>query len=177
MADALAKLGMPGAFEGALKYVSNPELISRTHFARYLVDAGYCATLQEVFDRYLHDNGPAYVSVRWAQLQDALDWITGAAGVAVIAHPGRYKYSDLEFDALFKAFKAAGGLGIEVNTGSHRPHEYAVYARVAREYGFLASCGSDFHGPNDGVHDLGSIAPLAHDLTPIWHELSHRIVR
>lgn len=175
MADALAKLGMPGAFEGALKFVSNPELISRTHFARYLVEVGHCASMQQVFDQYLHDDGPAYVDLQWAKLEEAVSWIMSAGGVAVIAHPGRYKYSSLEFDTLFKSFKAAGGLGIEVNTGSHRPHEYAQYAQVARDYGFLASIGSDFHGPDDGVFDLGSIAPLAADLKPVWQELGHKI--
>ena len=175
MADALAKLGMPGAYEGALKFVSNPELISRTHFARYLVEAGHCASMQQVFDQYLHDDGPAYVDLQWAKLEEAVSWIMSAGGVAVIAHPGRYKYSSLEFDTLFKSFKAAGGLGIEVNTGSHRPHEYAQYAQVARDYGFLASIGSDFHGPDDGVFDLGSIAPLAADLKPVWQELGHKI--
>jgi 3',5'-nucleoside bisphosphate phosphatase len=175
MADALAKLGMQGAYEGALKFVSNPELISRTHFARYLVEAGHCASMQQVFDQYLHDDGPAYVDLQWAKLEEAVSWIMSAGGVAVIAHPGRYKYSSLEFDTLFKSFKAAGGLGIEVNTGSHRPREYAQYAQVARDYGFLASIGSDFHGPDDGVFDLGSIAPLAADLKPVWQELGHKI--
>lgn len=173
--DALDSLGMPGAFEGALKFASNPELISRTHFARYIVESGYAPTMQTVFDRYLHDDGPAYVPVKWALLEDAVSWVKSAGGIAVIAHPGRYQYNNLEFDSLYKRFKAVGGQGIEVNTGSHRPHEYSQYAQVARDHGFLASCGSDFHGPEDGIYDLGSIAPLAPDLTPVWKALGHTI--
>lgn len=176
ISDALAKLGMPGSYDGALKFVSNPELISRTHFARYLVEAGHCSSMQEVFDQYLHDDGPAYVEMQWAKLEEAVSWVKTAGGLAIIAHPGRYKYSSLEFDTLFKAFKSAGGSGIEVNTGSHRPHEFAQYAQVARDYGFLASIGSDFHGPEDGIYDLGSIAPLAADLKPVWQELGHKIL-
>lgn len=168
ISDNLARLGMPGAFEGALPFAGNPELISRTHFARYLVQAGYCPDVQTVFDRYLNDEGPAHEPMQWAKLGSALSWIHAAGGVAVIAHPGRYRYNQMQFDALFSEFKDLGGQGIEVVTGSHAPHQYHQYAQVARDYGFMASCGSDFHSPTESHHDLGSLPGLPADLVPAW---------
>ena len=171
IADKLAHAGIEGAYEGALAYVKNPALVSRTHFARHLYAAGHVQTLQDAFDRYLGENGSAYVPTQWASLDDAVDWIVRSGGVAVIAHPGRYRFSELEFDALLTEFAQRGGKAIEVHTGSHRPHEYDYFAHVARQYGFLASIGSDFHGPDESRHDLGSIRPLPRDLTPVWHAL------
>lgn len=171
IAKKLSAAGFEGTLEGALTHVQNPSLVSRTHFARHLFQAGHVKTMQEAFDRYLGDKGSAYVPTEWASLDDAVDWILQASGVAVIAHPGRYRFSDLEFDALFRQFRDRGGQAIEVHTGSHQLHEYDYYAHVARQYGFLASIGSDFHGPQESRHDLGSIRPLPRDLTPVWHAL------
>ncbi len=167
----LDRLGMPGAYEGVLPFAGNPELISRTHFARYLVQAGYCPDVQTVFDRYLSDDGPAHEPMQWARLESALGWIHGAGGIAVIAHPGRYHYTPVQADALLSEFKDLGGQGIEVVTGSHSPHQYHEYAQIARNYGFLASCGSDFHSPTESRHDLGSLPALPSDLKPVWQSL------
>lgn len=168
MGQRFADLGYPGTFEGALEVAGNPGLISRTHFARYLVQSGQFSHMQAVFDRYLKDDGPAFVPTEWPELERALAWIHAANGVAVIAHPGRYRYTELQFDRLFSAFKDLGGQAIEVNTGSHKPAQFQAYADVAKHYGFLASCGSDFHGPEDSRCDLGRVPALAHDLTPVW---------
>lgn len=170
IASRLEELGFPGAYEGAMEFVSNPELVSRTHFARFLVKQGHCRSMQEVFERYLGDHKPANVPVQWAKLEQAVNWIHGANGIAVIAHPGRYDYTPAEFDILFTTFKDLGGQGIEVVTGSHHPDEYAVYARVAKRYGFLASVGSDFHGPGEGRLDLGDLPALPAGVTPVWHD-------
>lgn len=170
MAEKLEKLGVSNAYDGALALVGNPELISRTHFARYMVEQGICSEVQEVFDKYLADGKPGYVAGKWATLEEAVRWITDAGGIAVIAHPGRYKYSDLEFSQLFETFKQLGGRGMEVVTGSHRPEQYQVYAEVAKRYGFLASCGSDFHGFEKVRLDLGRLPPLPAGVTPIWTE-------
>lgn len=172
MSQRLAAVGFEGTLEGALALVQNPALVSRTHFARYLHQAGYVHSMQEAFDLYLGDGGSAYVPTEWATLEQAVNWIVQASGVAVIAHPGRYGYTELEFDALFNQFLDLGGQAIEVHTGSHRPHEYDIYAKVARDYGFLASIGSDFHGPNESRQDLGSIRALPTDLTPVWQALA-----
>jgi len=167
---ALAKVGIEGAYEGALKHVGNPDLMSRTHFARYLVESGHCADTKAVFRDYLCEGKPGYVPHRWASLAEAVGWILGAGGVAVIAHPGRYQYSQLEFGVLFDELNQLGGAAIEVTTGSHTPDQYEEYARVARYYGFLASTGSDFHGPGESRIDLGHLPPLPKGLTPVWHD-------
>jgi predicted metal-dependent phosphoesterase TrpH len=168
--EELAEAGIPGAFAGALKFVGNPDLISRTHFARYLVEAGACRDVKDVFNRYMVAGKPGYVPMQWARLPDAIDWIHGAEGRAVIAHPGRYKYSDAEFQAFFGEFRDLGGEGIEVVTGSHTVEQYRKYGAIAREFGFLASRGSDFHGPGESRIDLGKLPPLPATLTPVWHD-------
>jgi len=170
IAQALDQYGICGAYEGALKHVGNPDLISRTHFARYLVECGQCGDTKEVFANYLTEGKPGYVPHRWATLEEAVRWIRGAGGVAVIAHPGRYKYSQTQFGALFDEFKQFGGAAIEVNTGSHTPEQYQEYAQVARSYGFLASMGSDFHGPGESRVDLGGLPALPTDVKPVWHD-------
>lgn len=170
IAAALETAGIPNAFDGAFKYSGNPDLMSRTHFARYIVEIGCCADIKEVFRNYLCEGKPGYVPHRWATLKDAVGWIRSAGGVAVIAHPGRYQYSELEFRVFFDEFRQYSGAAIEVNTGSHTPDQYEQYARVARHYGFLASIGSDFHGPGESRADLGTLPPLPSGLTPVWHD-------
>lgn len=175
MAQGLANVGIGGAYEGALQYVSNPELISRTHFARFLVDTGVCRETSEVFRKYLTEGKPGFVPHRWAALGDAVRWITQAGGMAVIAHPARYRLSANEEFALFSEFKQHGGSGVEVVTGSHSVPEYAVYADMAREFGLAASRGSDFHSPTESHTDLGSLPPLPRSVTPVWELLADRI--
>lgn len=170
MADQLAAVGIPYAFDGALRFVGNPDLISRTHFARYLIEIGICADIREVFRNYLIEGKPGFVPHRWAALQDAVHWIRGAGGIAVVAHPGRYSFSDVQADAFLAEFKQAGGAGIEVVTGSHTVDQYDYYARVAKSHGLLASRGSDFHGPEESEIDLGKLPPLPGGLTPVWHD-------
>ena len=175
MAAGLAKVGIGGAFEGALKYVSNPELISRTHFARYLVQAGYCNHTYEVFQRYLTTGKPGYVPHHWAALGDAVRWIKQAGGVAVIAHPARYRFTPNEDFALFTEFIGHGGLAVEVMTGSHSPAEQVRYADTALEFNLAASRGSDFHSPTESRTALGSLPDLPGKLTPVWTLLTDRI--
>jgi len=167
----LEKIGIQNAYAGALRFVGNPELISRTHFARHLVESGVCASTEEVFQNYLVAGKPGFVDHVWANLADAIQWITGAGGIAIIAHPGRYRYSDLQKEELYAQFKDLGGKGIEVVTGSHTPEEYAIFAKVAQRYGFLASRGSDFHSPDESDIDLGCLPNLPAPLRPVWSEL------
>jgi len=175
MAESLAKVGIPGAFEGALKFVGNPDLISRTHFARFMVESGVCRDTSEVFRKYLTEGKPGYIPHRWATLRDAVSWITQAHGIAVIAHPGRYKFTANEEYALFTEFKAHGGQAVEVVTGSHTPQEYVKYAETAREFGLAASRGSDFHSPDESHTDLGALPMLPGELIPVWELLADRI--
>nr|CBA28021.1 Protein trpH [Curvibacter putative symbiont of Hydra magnipapillata] len=175
MSDGLAKVGIKDAFEGALKFVGNPELISRTHFARFLVETGACKDTNEVFRKYLTEGKPGYVPHRWATLKDAVQWITQAGGMAIIAHPARYKFSPNEEFALFTEFKGHGGQGVEVVTGSHSAAEYVTYAGTAKEFGLAASRGSDFHSPLESHTELGTLPYLPGGLTPVWELLSARI--
>ncbi|OON61178.1 phosphatase [Massilia sp. KIM] len=170
IADQLAKAGIPGAYEGALNYVANPDLMSRTHFARYLCEIGVCGSTTEVFRRYLTEGKPGYVPHRWATLEQAVGWIRSAGGIPVIAHPGRYKFSDTAQGALFDEFRQLGGTAIEVVTGSHTPDQYATYAELARRYGFLASRGTDFHAPGEARVEFAELPPLPAGLTPVWHD-------
>ncbi|ANI99440.1 phosphatase [Polynucleobacter wuianus] len=168
MAEQLLKVGIPGAYEGALHYAGNHDLISRTHFARYLVEQGICKDTEHVFKNYLVEDKPGYVPHMWAKLDDAVSWIKAAGGVAVIAHPGRYNFNAMQMDELYKHFKDIGGLGIEVITGSHSPDQYKTYGQIAQQYGFLASRGSDFHDPDESHIDLGALPHLPDHLTPVW---------
>lgn len=177
MGSELAKVGIEDAYEGALKYVGNPDLISRTHFARLIVDRGICSDVSEVFRRYLAEGKPGYVPHQWATLGDSVRWITEAGGIAVIAHPGRYRFTPTEEYALFSEFKAHGGTAVEVVTGSHTPQEYVEYAAMAKEFDLLASRGSDFHSPEDSRINLGDLPPLPSTVSPVWEPLSDKILR
>ena len=168
MAAQLQQIGIENSYEGALKFAGNPELIARTHFARFLVEQNVCRDMDEVFKKYLVAGKPGYVSHRWASLDQAVEWITGAGGEAVIAHPGRYRLNAMQMDELYARFKDLGGAGIEVVTGSHSPDQYQTYAKVADRYGFMASRGSDFHDPQESDIDLGRLPHLPEHLRPIW---------
>jgi hypothetical protein len=157
--------------------VGNPELISRTHFARYIVETGTCSDTHEVFRRFLADGKPGYVPHRWARLGDAVRWITQAGGIAVIAHPGRYPFSPTAEYALFSEFVAHGGRGVEVVTGAHTAADQAKYAAMAEEFGLLASRGSDFHAPGESRVELGSLPDLPGGLQPVWLALADRVQR
>ncbi|WP_311223818.1 MULTISPECIES: 3',5'-nucleoside bisphosphate phosphatase [unclassified Acidovorax] len=175
MSRQLAQAGIHNAYEGSLKYVGNPELISRTHFARFLVETGVCRDTPEVFRKFLTEGKPGFVPHRWAALGDAVRWVTEAGGMAVIAHPARYKFTANEEYALFSEFKQHGGRGVEVVTGSHSPAEYLTYAAMAQEFGLAASRGSDFHSPEESHTDLGALPHLPGQLTPVWDLLADRI--
>ncbi len=177
MSDGLAQVGIKGAYEGALKYVGNPDLISRTHFARFLVETAVCADTHEVFRRFLTEGKPGFVPHRWARLGDAVRWITQAGGMAVIAHPARYKFTPTEEYALFSEFVAHGGRGVEVITGAHSTAEQVKYAEMAQEFDLYASRGSDFHSPDESHTDLGTLPDLPGQLTPVWQALAERVIR
>lgn len=168
MGDAFSAIGIHGVFEGARQFATNPSLISRAHFARYLVSIGIAPDVPTVFQAYLRPGKPGYVDHRWATLEDAVGWIHAAGGIAVVAHPGRYKMSGAEMRRFLDHFKDLGGRGLEVTCGSHSPDNVLHFARLARHYAFHASRGSDFHGPNESYVDLGKLPPLPEDLKPVW---------
>jgi predicted metal-dependent phosphoesterase TrpH len=176
MSDDLARVGIKGVYDGALKFVGNPELISRSHFARYLVEIGVCKDTSEVFRKYLTEGKPGFVPHRWATLADAVGWITQSGGVAVIAHPGRYKFTPNEEFALFTEFKTHGGQGVEVMTGAHGQADYVKYAGYCAEFDLAASRGSDFHSPEESHTDLGHLPYLPGSVTPVWALLESRVL-
>lgn len=170
IADALAAAGIRGAYEGATKYVTNPELVSRTHFGRYLVETGQARDMKDVFKRYLTRGKPGYVAHQWASLADAVAWIHAAGGQAVIAHPGRYELSNGGMRRLLGEFRDAGGDAIEVVSSSHTPAQYGEFATLARVFGLRGSCGSDWHGPNESWMDLGGLPDLPTGVVPVWKD-------
>jgi hypothetical protein len=170
IADALASAGMPGAFEGAMKYVTSERLVSRTHFARYLVEAGYARETRDVFKHYLTRGKPGYVAHQWATLSQAVDWIHAAGGQAVIAHPGRYDVSATGMRRLLSEFRDVGGDAVEVLSSSHSPAQSVEFATHARVFGLRASCGSDWHGPEESWMDLGGMPEMPVGVVPVWKD-------
>ena len=171
IAAELDKVSIHGAYEGALKYVSNPALISRSHFARYIVELGHAKDVKGVFDWWLAKGKPGHVQHAWATMEEAVRWIHGAGGIAVVAHPGRYRLARAELARMLAMFKDLGGVGIEVVSGSNNEEHIRDHAHLARHHGFLASRGSDFHGPGESWIDLGRMPQLPDDLTPVWTRL------
>lgn len=168
--EALEDSGVADSFAGAMAYVRNPDLVSRTHFARFLVERGHARDVHGVFQRFLVRGKPGYVPHQWAALGDAVGWIRASGGVAVVAHPGRYKLSKAEMREFLGEFRDCGGGGIEVITGSHAPEQYTEFGRLATQFGLAASRGSDFHGPGESKADLGALPALSDELKPVWRE-------
>ena len=171
MGASLANMGIAGLFEEAYALAENKDMIGRTHFARALVARGLAKSVGAVFGRFLTPGKPGYVAHQWASLPAAINWITSAGGVAVLAHPGRYKLSKQEMRELLHEFKETGGRAIEVITGSHEKHQYREYAVLAREFEFMASRGSDFHGLGESRFQPGTLPLLPTDLVPVWSVL------
>ena len=167
IAERLEKLGISGAYEGASQYAS-PVMLGRVHFAKFLVDKGHAKNINDVFKRYLVRNKPGYVSGEWATLAQAVNWITGAGGQAVIAHPARYKMTATKLRRLITEFKESGGVGLEVVSGRQHPEEIKTLAKLANDFNLLASCGSDFHSPDNTWVELGRIPELPSSVNPIW---------
>jgi hypothetical protein len=171
MADALEAIGIGDALAGARRYAGNPALISRTHFARLLVERRCANEVRGVFEHYLVKGKPGYVEHQWATLAEALGWIHGAGGIAVLAHPGRYRIGREKLRALAGEFRSLGGQAIEVCSGAHTAEQTRDIARIARQFGLLASRGCDFHAPDESPCDLGAPPGLPDDLQPVWQRL------
>ncbi len=171
IADRLAKAGIPGAFEAASAQASGNS-ISRTHFAHFLIANGYAKNFKQVFKRYLVNGKPGYVSGNWAELAEAVDWIKQAGGQAVVAHPARYRMSLTKLNMLLEDFKAAGGEGLEVVSGSHTLDEVHKMAKLAGKYSLYGSSGSDYHGPENVYMEMDRLPAMPSDVVPIWHNWS-----
>ena len=167
MAADLAKSGIEGAFEGASAYAANKHIIGRTHFARWLVAQRHAPDIRTAFKRFLTRGNPGHVEHVWTTLENAVNWIRASGGMAVVAHPGRYAFNARELHLFLDAFRALGGEGIEVVTGSHHPSEYGKFADLARAFSLKASRGADFHAPGEGI-DIGRLPALPHYCRPVW---------
>jgi predicted metal-dependent phosphoesterase TrpH len=169
MSEDLARNGIAGAYEGAFGYAANKQMVGRTHFARWLVAQGHASDMRGAFRRFLTRGNPGYVDHEWTTLENAVRWIRGSGGMAVIAHPGRYPFTARELLLLLEDFRALGGEGIEVITGSHHPSEYGKFADLARAFSLKASRGADFHAPGEGV-DIGRLPELPYYCKPVWQD-------
>lgn len=167
MGRRLAKQGIDGGFERA-RELAHGRIVSRTHFARFLVEQGHATDVRDVFKRFLKPNKPGYVTGEWASMEDALSWIHAAGGQAVIAHPARYKMSATKRRKMLEEFVALGGDGLEVVSGSHSRGDNFNMAQLAKKYGLLASAGSDYHGPEHTWVEFGRLEKLPDSCTPIW---------
>lgn len=167
IAAELDKVGISGSLEGARAY-AHERIISRTHFARFLVANGHAKDVKTVFKKFLVKGKPGHVSHRWADMAEAIGWIKSSGGIAVLAHPGRYDIGKMTLHALFAAFKEAGGEAVEVVSGSHTPDQYRLFAEFAKQYGLLSSVGSDYHGPTHNYFDMGRLPPLPAGCVPVW---------
>ncbi|BCB27884.1 phosphatase [Sulfurimicrobium lacus] len=167
IAAELDKVGISGSLEGARAY-AHERILSRTHFARFLVANGHAKDVKTVFKKFLVKGKPGHVSHRWADMAEAIGWIKSSGGIAVLAHPGRYDIGKMTLHALFAAFKEAGGEAVEVVSGSHTPDQYRLFAEFAKQYGLLSSAGSDYHGPAHNYFDMGRLPPLPAGCEPVW---------
>ena len=168
MADDLARVGIRGALAGADKYVTNKEMVGRSHFARFLAESGVVPDMKSAFKHYLVKGKPGYVPHEWASLTDAVQWIRGAGGIAVIAHPGRYKLGANPMRRLLGEFEELGGQGLEVVTGNHTPEQVRHYAGLAKNFGLAGSRGSDYHGPGESYALPGKLPPLPEGVRAVW---------
>lgn len=175
MAQALAREGMDGVFDGALALCSNKEMIGRMHFARYLVKSGYVKDIRSVFRRFLTPGKPGFVAQHWASLSEAIEWIRSAGGTAVLAHPARYVLNPNTLDSLLSEFKVLGGEALEVVSGTPSLDEIYKYALLAQRYGLWSSVGSDFHGPCEGKSEIGQTKELPPICRPVWIKLADRV--
>lgn len=169
IARRLARHGIEGALAGAQAF-SSGKILSRTHFARFLVEQGHAKDMRQVFKKFLVHNRPGFVPGEWAELEEAVAWICAAGGQAVIAHPARYCISASRLRQFIGEFQACGGVGLEVVSGSHSVGDVAGMAQYAKRFGLLASCGSDYHGPEQAWVELGCLSPLPAGCTPVWRD-------
>lgn len=169
MAASLDKFGIEGSLEGAYKFAKQG-IISRTHFARFLIERGLAKDMRGVFKKYLVKGKPGYFEHRWADLEDAVSWITGSGGTAIIAHPGRYDLGRTNMLLLLEEFRNLGGTAIEVVTGSHTPQQYQEFAKLSKQFGLQASLGSDYHGSSLSYMEMGRLPDLPDGCVPVWQD-------
>jgi len=169
IANKLEKHGVNDALIKAQE-IAGRESVGRPHFARYLIEIGFVKSFDEAFKKHLGAGKNAYVAIEWATIEEAITWIQDSGGLAVLAHPGRYRMTRTKLRALIKAFKVWGGDAIEVCTPNHEPHMISYLAKLSQDFNLLASQGSDFHTPDTPWVKLGRMPMLPSECDPIWRE-------
>lgn len=175
ISEKLEKKGIDGVYDGALALATNPEMVSRTHIAEFLLQHNHVRNKQQAFTKYLGEGKSCSVKHEWASLADCIDTINHAGGFAIIAHPMRYGLSATAKRNLFEEFKSLGGAGIEVHSGNCNKNDRLNYALLAERFGLMASSGSDFHRLNDfsgGI--LGACPDLPENCHPVWQHFKHQ---
>ena len=169
MAEGLARAGIHGAFEGA-KAIANQSIMTRSHFAQFLVQNGHAKNVKSVFKKFLVKGKPGFVDHQWMNLEEAVTIIRDSGGTAVIAHPGRYDLGFVNMHLLMHEFRGYGGEAIEVVTGSHTPPQYDQFAKMAHRFDLKASQGSDYHGPGLSYMEMGRLPELPSGCVPVWRD-------
>ena len=169
MAAGLAKVGIAGAYEGA-KAIANQSILTRSHFAQFLVQNGHVKDVKSVFKKYLVKGKPGFVDHQWMSLEEAVSLIRASGGSAVVAHPGRYDLGTINMLLLMHEFRSYGGAAIEVVTGSHTPPQYQQFAKMAHRFSLKSSIGSDYHGPGLSYMAMGCVPELPASCVPVWDD-------
>lgn len=167
IAQKLSALGIHGAFEGA-KQQAGSDMVGRPHFARWLVESGAVTSIDQAFKRYLGAGKPGDVKQLWPEVAEVVEIINASGGVAVIAHPSKYKMTRSKLCTLVADFVTYGGKGIEVVSGRQDVHESMDLAKIGVKYGLLGSMGSDFHEPTGPWSELGCCPPMPETIEPVW---------
>jgi len=169
MAEGLARAGIHGAYDGA-KLIAKNSIMTRSHFAQFLVQNGHAKNVKSVFKKFLVKGKPGFVNHQWMSLEEAVTIIRDSGGVAVVAHPGRYDLGFVNMHLLLHEFRSYGGQAIEVVTGSHTPPQYDQFAKLAHRFDLKASQGSDYHGPGLSYMEMGRLPDLPRGCVPVWHD-------
>jgi len=169
ISEKLAKVGVPGAWEGVQHYATGDN-IGRPHFAQYLVDSGYVSNFAQAFKRYLGAGKIGDVKQQWPELETVIAWINAAGGTAVLAHPDKYDLTRTKLYTLLQDFVDAGGTGIEVISGNQQPAVTSKLIRAALDFSLLVSCGSDFHSSENGWQTPGKMSELPKGYKTVWDD-------
>ncbi|MEI7073468.1 PHP domain-containing protein [Pectobacterium versatile] len=167
IAARLEKNRIPDALAGAQRLATGGQ-ITRAHFARYLIELGIAANMNQVFKKYLAKGKIGYVPPQWCTIPQAIEAIHQSGGVSVLAHPGRYDLTVKWLKRLLATFAESGGIAMEVAQCQQAPDERTQLGRYARDFNLMASQGSDFHLPCAWI-ELGRKLWLPADAEPVWH--------
>lgn len=174
IADRLSRLNVDHLLDRATE-AAGGGVPGRPHFAEVLVEDGVVPKLAQAFKRYLGTGKPGDVKACWPELSEVVQWIVSAGGIAILAHPRKYRLTATRLRALTSDFSRAGGQGIEVSVSGQSSGDLGFVAELARRENLWASQGSDFHFPGAPWCELGRIMKMPEGLEPVWHHFRHPI--